>query len=103
MYAIIETGGKQLKVEVGQTIYVEKLNAEVGSDYTFDKVLMLGGEKVVFGKPFVNGANVVAKVGKQGLGKKVTIYKYKSKAIHRRKLGHRQPYTSLVIKEINAK
>ena len=66
MYAIIETGGKQVKVEVGSKIFVEKLNAEVGSNVTFDKVLLVGGEQTKVGAPYVNGANVVAKVEKQG-------------------------------------
>lgn len=100
MYAIIETGGKQLKVEVGQKIYVEKLHEEVGSTYTFDKVLMVSGDKLSVGNPYLAGAKVVAKVEKQGLGKKIHICKYKSKAIHRQKIGHRQPYTSLVIESI---
>ena len=66
MYAIIETGGKQVKVEVGSKIFVEKLNAEVGSNVTFDKVLLVGGEQTNVGAPYVNGAIVVAKVEKQG-------------------------------------
>ena len=93
MYAIIETGGKQVKVEVGSKIFVEKLNAEVGSDVTFDKVLLVGGEQTKVGAPYVNGANVVAKVEKQGKEKKVLVFKYKSKANYRRTTGHRQPYT----------
>lgn len=103
MYAIIETGGKQLKVEVGQVIYTEKLKVDVGNVFTFDKVLMVGGEKTKIGKPYIEGASVTAKVGKQGLGKKIVIYKYKSKSIHKTKQGHRQPYTSLVIESINLK
>ena len=72
MYAIIETGGKQVKVEVGSKIFVEKLNAEVGSDVTFDKVLLVGGEQTKVGAPYVSGANVVAKVEKQGIENKKT-------------------------------
>ena len=102
MYAIIETGGKQVKVEVGSKIFVEKLNAEVGSDVTFDKVLLVGGEQTKVGAPYVSGANVVAKVEKQGKEKKVLVFKYKSKANYRRTTGHRQPYTCLTIKAINA-
>ncbi len=102
MYAIVETGGKQLKVSVGDKIYVEKLDVEAGKDVTLEKVLFVGGEKNVFGNPFVKGASVTAKVEKQGLCKKITVYKYKSKANVRRKHGHRQPYTCLVIKAINA-
>ena len=102
MYAIIETGGKQVKVEVGSKIYVEKLDAEVGSEVTFDKVLLVGGESTKVGSPLVEGATVVAKVEKQGKEKKILVFKYKSKANYRRKQGHRQPYTCLVIEAINA-
>ena len=102
MYAIIETGGKQVKVEVGSKIFVEKLNAEVGSDVTFDKVLLVGGEQTKVGAPYVSGANVVSKVEKQGKEKKVLVFKYKSKANYRRTTGHRQPYTCLTITAINA-
>lgn len=102
MYAIVETGGKQLKVAIGDKIFVEKLEAKAGEDVTLEKVLFVGGEKSVFGNPYIAGASVVAKVEKQGLSKKLTVYKYKSKANVRRKLGHRQPYTCLVIKAINA-
>lgn len=102
MYAIIETGGKQIKVEVGQKIYVEKLTAEVGSSVTFDKVLLVSDSKLSVGNPYVKGASVTAKVEKQGLSKKLVIYKYKSKANERKKIGHRQPYTCLTIEAINA-
>ncbi len=102
MYAIVETGGKQVKVAVGDKIYVEKLDAAAGKEITLDKVLFVGGEKTIVGNPYVKDANVVAKVEKQGLSKKITIYKYKSKANERKTIGHRQPYTCLVIKTINA-
>lgn len=102
MYAIVETGGKQIKVSVGDKIFVEKLDVEAGKEVTLEKVLFVGGEKTIVGKPFVDGANVVAKVEKQGLCKKLTVYKYKSKANVRKKQGHRQPYTCLVIESINA-
>ncbi|MEG0033965.1 MAG: 50S ribosomal protein L21 [Bacilli bacterium] len=102
MYAIIETGGKQLRVEAGQKIYVEKLDAEVGSVVTFDKVLLLNTGKLVVGNPVVKGATVTAKVEKQGLSKKIHIYKYKAKANSRKSQGHRQPYTCLTIEAINA-
>ncbi|MGL4523212.1 MAG: 50S ribosomal protein L21 [Bacilli bacterium] len=102
MYAIIETGGKQIRVEQGQTIYVEKLNAEAGETVTFDKVLFVGGEAVKVGVPTVEGATVTAKVEKQGKQKKITIFKYKAKKNNRRKQGHRQPYTKLVVEAINA-
>ena len=71
MFAIIETGGKQIKVEEGQEIYVEKLNANEGDSFTFDKVLFLGGDSVKVGAPTVEGASVTATVNKQGRGKKL--------------------------------
>ncbi|EOB9758631.1 50S ribosomal protein L21 [Listeria monocytogenes] len=102
MYAIIETGGKQIKVESGQEIYVEKLAGEVGDVVTFDKVLFVGGDSAKVGVPFVEGATVTAKVEKQGRAKKLTVYKYKPKKNYHKKQGHRQPYTKLTIDAINA-
>ncbi|EAF2828415.1 50S ribosomal protein L21 [Listeria sp. FSL L7-1509] len=102
MYAIIETGGKQIKVEAGQEIYVEKLAGEVGEVVTFDKVLFVGGDSAKVGVPFVEGATVTAKVEKQGRAKKLTVYKYKPKKNYHKKQGHRQPYTKLTIDAINA-
>ena len=102
MYAIIETGGKQVRVEVGSRIYVEKLEAEVGSTITIDKVLLVGDKSVKVGTPYVEGAKVTAKVEKQGLNKKIRVFKYKSKANEHKTIGHRQPYTCLVIEAINA-
>lgn len=102
MYAIIETGGKQLKVEEGQSIFVEKLDVEAGNEVTFDKVLFVGGDTVKVGTPYVDGATVTAKVEKQGKAKKITVFKYKPKKNYKRKQGHRQPYTKLTIEKINA-
>ena len=102
MYAIIETGGKQIKVEAGQEIYVEKLGVEADEVVTFDKVLFVGGENVKVGAPFVEGATVTAKVGKEGRAKKIVVFKLKAKKNYRRKQGHRQPYTKLVVESINA-
>ncbi|MHC5441449.1 50S ribosomal protein L21 [Listeria monocytogenes] len=102
MYAIIETGGKQIKVEAGQEIYVEKLAGEVGDVVTFDKVLFVGGDSAKVGVPFVEGATVTAKVEKQGRAKKLTVYKYKPKKNYHKKQGHRQPYTKLTIDAINS-
>ncbi|MED3549146.1 50S ribosomal protein L21 [Cytobacillus praedii] len=102
MYAIIETGGKQVKVEEGQTIYIEKLNAEAGETVTFDKVLFVGGDNVKVGSPVVAGATVTAKVEKQGRQKKIIVFKYKAKKNYHKKQGHRQPYTKVVIEKINA-
>ena len=102
MYAIIETGGKQIRVEVGSRIYVEKLEAEVGSTLTLDKVLLVGGKSVKVGAPYVEGATVTAKVEKQGKSKKIRVFKYKAKANEHKTIGHRQPFTCLVIEAINA-
>ncbi|MCZ2259836.1 50S ribosomal protein L21 [Sporosarcina sp. G11-34] len=102
MYAIIETGGKQIKVEQGQEVFIEKLDIEVNEEITFDKVLFVGGDDVKVGVPFVEGATVTAKVLQQGRGKKITISKYKPKNNDRRKMGHRQPFTKVVINGINA-
>ncbi|AXH99300.1 50S ribosomal protein L21 [Sporosarcina sp. PTS2304] len=101
MYAIIETGGKQIKVEAGQEIYIEKVSGEADEVVTFDKVLMVGGDDVKVGAPFVEGATVTGKVVKQGRGKKITVFKYKPKKNYRKKQGHRQPYTKIVIDGIN--
>ena len=101
MYAIIETGGKQIKVEAGQEIYVEKLNGEAGDVITFDKVLFVGGDDAKVGVPFVEGATVSATVVKNGRAKKITVFKYKAKKNYRKKQGHRQPYTKLTVDAIN--
>jgi large subunit ribosomal protein L21 len=100
MYAIIETGGKQMKVEEGQEIFVEKVDAEPEETVTFDKVLFVGGDDVKVGAPYVEGAAVTAKVEKQGRQKKITVFKYKPKKNYKRKQGHRQPYTKLVVDKI---
>ncbi|AMB99748.1 50S ribosomal protein L21 [Aerococcus urinaehominis] len=102
MYAIIQTGGKQVKVEEGQAIYIEKLEAEAGEKVTFDQVVFVGGDQVKVGTPFVEGATVEATVEKQGKQKKVTTFKYLKKKDSHRKQGHRQPYTKVVIDAINA-
>jgi len=103
VYAIIETGGKQYKVNAGDIIQVEKLDVEAGTSYTFDKVLLLAeGEKVTCGAPYVAGAAVKANVIGDGKAKKVIVYKFKSKKGFHKKKGHRQPFTSLKIEAINA-
>lgn len=102
MYAIIETGGKQIKVAAGEAVYIEKLNAEAGETVTFDKVLFVGGEDMKVGAPLVEGATVTGTVEKQGKQKKITVFKYKAKKNNRKKQGHRQPYTKVVIEAINA-
>lgn len=98
MKAIIETGGKQYSVQVGEAIYVEKLDLEEGANVVFDKVLMANG---VVGNPYVSGASVEGKVVKNGKGKKINIFTYKpNKTSTRKKQGHRQPYTKVEITKI---
>jgi large subunit ribosomal protein L21 len=101
MYAIIETGGKQYLVAKGDSLQIEKLEAEVGSDLKFDKVLFTGDDKTYnVGKPYVSGAIVEAKVTKQGRDRKIHILKYKAKSKYRRSAGHRQHYTEIEITKI---
>ena len=103
MHAIIETGGKQYKVAEGDTLFIEKLNAEAGEAVTFDKVLaVVDGDKATSGTPVVQGAKVEANVVKNGKGKKVMIFKYNPKKGYRRRQGHRQPYTKVTIGKIEA-
>lgn len=103
MYAVIATGGKQYKVQEGDTIYVEKLESEVDSTVELKDVLAVSKEDgLVVGKPVVAGAKVVAKVAAQGKNKKVIVFKYKRKKDYRRKAGHRQAYTKLLIEKIEA-
>lgn len=102
MYAVIETGGKQYKVQEGDVVFVEKLEAEDGAEVTFDKVLSVSSEgSVTFGKPLVANASVAAKVIGQGKGKKIIVFKYKPKKGYRNKTGHRQPYTKVQIEKIS--
>ncbi|KRM80117.1 ribosomal protein L21 [Limosilactobacillus coleohominis DSM 14060] len=102
MYAIIVTGGKQYKVEEGQSIFVEKLDVNAGDKVTFDKVVFVGGDNTKIGTPFVDGASVEGTVDKQGKEKKVVTFKYKPKKHTHTKQGHRQPYTKVTINAINA-
>ncbi|MBB5174379.1 50S ribosomal protein L21 [Texcoconibacillus texcoconensis] len=102
MYAVIETGGKQVKVEEGQELYVEKLNAAEGDSVTFDRVILVGGDSTKVGAPYVDGASVTAKVEKHGKGKKEVIFKMKRRKNYRRKQGHRQPYTKVTVEGIKA-
>lgn len=103
MYAVVETGGKQYKVSEGMVIEVEKLPVEVGEEIELDKVLMVvDGDSVKVGRPFVEGAKVKALVQGQIKGPKIIVFKYKPKKRYRRKKGHRQRYTRLLIKEIIA-
>ena len=101
MQAIIVTGGKQYKVSEGDTLFIEKLEAEAGANITFDQVLaILDGDKATFGAPTVEGAVVDATVVKNGKGKKIRIFKYKPKKGYRKRQGHRQPYTKVTIGKI---
>lgn len=102
MYAIIATGGKQYKVAEGDVIRVEKLGLEAGSDYVFDKVLAVSDDELRIGTPTVEGVTVTASVIKEDRAKKVIVYKYKRKTGYHKKNGHRQHYTQLEIKKINA-
>jgi large subunit ribosomal protein L21 len=102
-YAIIATGGKQYRVSVGDVISVEKLDADAGSELTFDQVLMLGsGGSSTIGAPLVEGASVTANVVEQYRGEKIVVFKYKPKKRYRRRTGHRQSLTRLEITGINA-
>ena len=100
MFAIIVTGGKQYKVQEGDVVFVEKLEASEGEVVTFDTVLAVSGETFVAGAPTVEGASVTAKVLKNGKGKKIHVLKYKSKKNEKKKIGHRQPYTKVQIETI---
>ena len=102
MYAVIVTGGKQYRVEKGDVLFVEKLNAEQDATVTFDSVLVVGEEgNVKVGAPTVEGASVQAKVLKNGKGKKLNIITYRPKKGSARRMGHRQPCTKVEITEIN--
>ena len=101
MYAIIESCGKQYKVTEGDVVYFEKLDAEEGKKVTFDKVILVSKEgKVDVGAPYVKGVKVEGKVVSHGKGKKIRVFKYKSKSNYRRRQGHRQPFTRIMIESI---
>ncbi len=101
MYAIIKTGGKQYRVEEGQTITVEKLAADKDQEVVFDEVLsVVDGDNVQIGQPLVSGAAVRGTVLEQGRDKKIRIFKFKAKANYRRRQGHRQPFTKVRIDAI---
>ena len=103
MYAVLTTGGKQYRVQEGDVLFVEKLNAEVDSTVELTEVLAVAKDgEIKVGAPVVEGAKVVAKVLAQGKAKKVVVFKYKRKKEYRRKNGHRQPYTKIVIEKIEA-
>ena len=103
MYAIIETGGKQYRVQEGDKIVVEKLAVEEGQEVAFERVLTVVKDgEVLVGAPVVAGAKVVAKVVEHGKGKKILVFKYKAKSNYRRRQCHRQPFTQVVIEKIEA-
>ena len=100
MYAVIETGGKQYKVSEGDVIFVEKLDVEENAKVSFDVVLLANDNGITTGKPFVDGAKVEGTVVKNGKGKKIVVFTYKSKKGEKTKQGHRQPYTKVQIDKI---
>ena len=102
MYAVIQTGGKQYRVQQGDVIFVEKINAQADEAVTFDEVLLVGNDgETKIGTPVVEGAKVEGKVLAQVKSKKIVVYKYKAKKNERKKQGHRQPYTKVKITAIN--
>jgi large subunit ribosomal protein L21 len=101
MYAIIETGGKQYKVQAGDVIFIEKLSVEAGESITFDRVLAVSQDgSLTTGSPIVSGASVTGKVEQHVKGEKIIVFKYKPKKNYKRKQGHRQPYTKVTIENI---
>lgn len=101
MYAVIMTGGKQYRVAQGDTLFIEKLDAEAGSTVTFDKVLMLVNDSDVrTGTPYLDGVTVEATLEKNGKGKKIRVFKYKAKKNYRKRIGHRQPYSKVTVSAI---
>ena len=102
MYAVIETGGKQYNVSVGDVIYVEKLGVEAETAVKFDVLAVVDGESTKIGTPTVSGASVEATVLGDVKGKKVRVFKYKPKKGYRKRKGHRQNYSKVEIKAINA-
>ncbi|MEG2295716.1 MAG: 50S ribosomal protein L21 [Oscillospiraceae bacterium] len=103
MYAIIETGGKQYRVQEGDSLFIEKLPVQADEVITFDKVVAVGQEgSVTFGSPYVSGAVVTAKSVKNGKARKITVFTYRAKKGSKRKMGHRQPYTKVQIESIKA-
>lgn len=102
MYAVIKTGGKQYRVMEGQRLRVEKLLGGKGESVTFGDVLMIGGDTPKIGKPTVSGAKVSATIQAQARGEKIIVFKFRRRKNYRRKNGHRQPFTELLITSISA-
>lgn len=102
MYAVIETGGKQYRVQEGDTIFIEKVAGNEGEALSFDKILLVSnGEEVKVGKPYVDGVSVQGNIVEHGKAKKIVVFKFKRKKDYRKKQGHRQPYTKVRIEKIN--
>ncbi|NLC53039.1 MAG: 50S ribosomal protein L21 [Firmicutes bacterium] len=95
MYAIVETGGKQYRVQVGDEFNVEKLPGDVGSEVELDRVLLIGGEETKVGTPYLEGAKVKASIVQQDKARKILVFRYKAKKNIRKRYGHRQPFTRL--------
>lgn len=103
MYAVVETGGKQYRVQEGDTLFVEKIVGNEGDNIKFDKVLFVSNDgDVKVGTPFIEDMSVDASIVEHGKGKKIIVYKFKAKKDYRKKQGHRQPYTKVKIEKINA-
>lgn len=103
MYAVVRTGGKQIRVSPGEAVWVEKLPGAIGEQINLEEVLLLGGEgEPQIGSPQVAGARVVATITGQGLGEKLVVFKYKRRKRYRRKQGHRQSYTQIRVERIEA-
>lgn len=100
MFAVIETGGKQYRVTVGDEVLVEKLDAEAGQVLEFDALLVEDGKKVSVGTPVVKGVKVKAEVVEHGKADKIVVFKYISKKRHKSKNGHRKPFTKIKVTEI---
>lgn len=101
MYAVIETGGKQYRVEPGDTVVVETLAGESGDAVEFDRVLLISDdESVAVGRPVIEGARVTGQIVEHGLGEKLTVYKFKRRKNQRKRNGHRQQYTAVKINEV---
>ncbi len=102
LYAVFRTGGKQYRVSEGDHIRIEKLHGDVGAEVVFSEVLMIGGERPVIGHPLVNGAKVVGKIVDQDKDKKIIVFKFRRRKNYRRKYGHRQPFTEVVVTRLQS-
>jgi large subunit ribosomal protein L21 len=104
MYAVVETGGTQVKVSEGETLRIPKIEAEANRKISLDRVLMVvDGEEVKIGNPYLKGVKVEAEITGSGKEEKVTVFKFKRRVKYRRKIGHRQPYTEIKVNSIKLK